>query len=240
VPVCTSSTEKSSNLCCVVSDMMPATGCFLACLIGHHANTKPLAILSITGIPTFRHPFFQSSVLLVPEPIKEEEVERYIAAPVSVGMNASRASFYMDSLLASGEKNPDWVPPLGKPEGFRGDDGRGMLYDYYLYENMFLPLVGEADPGFDWATQESGKEKLAKWPVTVLIQGDADVDVSPDVSASVAKALGPRAVFCEAKGQEHLFECASWIKDETSGMEAVRRAVKAVDKAVEDNSTSAM
>jgi hypothetical protein len=207
-------------------------GAFLACLIGHHATSKPLAILSITGIPSFRHSFFESSVLLVPEPIKEEEVDRYLSAPVSVGLNASRAAFYPESLLPSGDKKPEWVQPLGKPKGWQGDDGRGMLYDYFLYSNMFLPQVSDVDLGFAWTKDDSGKEKLAAWPTTVVIQGDADVDVSPDVSISVAKALGSKAVLFIAKGEEHLFENCNFIEDKTAGMNTVREAVEALDGAV--------
>jgi hypothetical protein len=188
--------------------------------------------LSITGIPTFRHTFFNSSVLLIPEPIKEEETERWVSAPVSVGMNASRAAFYLDSLLPSGDRNPDWVLPPGKPKGFQGEDGRGILYDYYLHENMHLPLVSDVDPGFEWAKDATSKEKLAAWPKTILIQGDADEAVSPDVSVSVANALGRKAVLCMAKGQEHLFESGNFIEDVTPGMPAVQNAVRALNDAV--------
>jgi hypothetical protein len=204
----------------------------MACLIGHHAETKPLAILSITGIPTYRHAYFNSSVLLTPEPITEEEVDPYIGAPVSVGRNASRAAFYPESLLPSGDKRPDWVLPAGKPKGWQGD-GRGILYDYFLYTNMFLPLVSDVDPGFAWAKEESGKEKLDAWPMTIIIQGDEDAAVSPDVSISVAKLLDSKALLLIAKGEEHLFENASFLEDVSPGMDVVREAVQALYITVE-------
>jgi hypothetical protein len=46
----------------------------MASLIAHHAEPPPAALLGITAIPTFRHPFFNTSVLMTPEPIKDEDM----------------------------------------------------------------------------------------------------------------------------------------------------------------------
>lgn len=60
-------------------------GFFLATIITHHLMPKPLALLANSGIPTFRHPFFNSSVLITPEPLSENELEQLLAEPVSIG-----------------------------------------------------------------------------------------------------------------------------------------------------------
>ncbi|TDZ49657.1 hypothetical protein CTRI78_v007969 [Colletotrichum trifolii] len=46
-----------------------SAGFFMAALTAHHLTPTPIALLSITGITTFRHHFFNSSVLLTPEPV---------------------------------------------------------------------------------------------------------------------------------------------------------------------------
>ncbi|TEA16714.1 hypothetical protein C8034_v011868 [Colletotrichum sidae] len=46
-----------------------SAGFFMAALTAHHLTPTLIALLSITGITTFRHHFFNSSVLLTPEPV---------------------------------------------------------------------------------------------------------------------------------------------------------------------------
>ncbi|TDZ32304.1 hypothetical protein C8035_v012379 [Colletotrichum spinosum] len=46
-----------------------SAGFFMAALTAHHLTPTPIALLSITGITTFRHHFFNSSVLLNLEPV---------------------------------------------------------------------------------------------------------------------------------------------------------------------------
>ncbi|KAK0723600.1 Alpha/Beta hydrolase protein [Lasiosphaeria miniovina] len=220
-----------------------SAGFFLAAIIAHHLNPKPIALLSITGIPTFQHAFFNSSTLIPPEPIREEDVEHLVSEPISVGMSPydAAAIFFTDKLLPGGARNPDFQPPLRPPSpaSESQDINRGLLYDYYLYENMYPALVSSVDPGFEWAREELQKSKLNDWPLTVFIQGDKDTDVSPDVCADVAEWLGDEAaVLCMAKGQHHLFEKA-WFLDadpqqaqDGDPMDAVRRAVAELDKAV--------
>lgn len=202
----------------------------MATLVAHHLTPKPLALLSITGIPSFHHPFFNSSTLIPPSPIKEEDIERFVAESVSVG-NSPPNIFYVDMLQPSSSKNPQFQAPP-KPPNTR-DPSRGLLYDYYVYENQYVPLIGSVDPGFDWAEDPAQASRLARWPVTVFIQGDEDDDVNIDVCASVAKRLGDKkAKFCVAKGQGHLFEGTMFIEDDLPGMDAVRQAIDELDKAV--------
>ncbi|KAK3389779.1 Alpha/Beta hydrolase protein [Podospora didyma] len=218
-----------------------SAGVFLATLIAHHLTPKPLALLSICGIPTFQHPFFNSSVLLPPDPITEEEVERYITEPVSIGKSpySPEAVFSTEMLLPGGAKNPNFTRnPISLRKGSDQDLNRGLLYDYYLYENMFPILVGSSvDPGFDWTATDA--EKLKQWPITILIQGDADDAVSPEVCSSVAEKLGTgKAVYCEAKGQDHLFEKTKFLEDALPGapgskaMTAVLKAINELGNAV--------
>lgn len=115
-----------------------------------------------------------------------------------------------------------------------------MLYEYYLYENLFLDLVGDVDKGFDWARRD--EEKRQAWPVTIFIHGDEDDDVSPDVCMSVAEKLGHRVVYCKARGKGHLFERGVFLEDLGEDMEtpegAVLKAIDAVDQAVRDGKGS--
>ncbi|KAH8664330.1 Alpha/Beta hydrolase protein [Xylariales sp. PMI_506] len=220
-----------------------SAGFFLCALLAHHAQPAPAALLSITGITTFRHPFFSSSTLLVPEPISDADMAAYITAPVEASPAAPKGFdgtvFTVDRLLLpSGARDPGFTPP--RPEnppggGESGGEGggwpRGCLYDYYLYNNAFPDLVGHVDLGFEWAKQDPLGEKLKAWPPTIFILGDEDVDVSPDLIHHTVDALGPKKTrLCTAKGQGHLFEAASYIEDETEAMNSVRNAVAFLDE----------
>lgn len=116
------------------------------------------------------------------------------------------------------------------PPGNDGPGERGLLYDYFLYENLFPDLIGgrEVDRGYDSLLPEGN------WPMTVMIQGDADDDVDPAVCRDVAGKLGERAILFVAEGEGHLFERSKyWEEVEADeGMVAVRRAVEALDGVV--------
>ncbi|KAK1522624.1 uncharacterized protein CCOS01_10336, partial [Colletotrichum costaricense] len=114
--------------------------------------------------------------------------------------------FHVEKILPDGAKNTAFVlPPLSISDDGNCDEfPRGCLYDYYLYRNEFLNLVGEIDPGYEWAESEMGESRAAAWPPTTIIQGDADEDVD----------LSP-----------HLYEATRFIEDDMSGMDAVRQAV---------------
>ncbi|KAK3354058.1 Alpha/Beta hydrolase protein [Lasiosphaeria hispida] len=213
-----------------------SAGFFLATLLAHYETPKPIALLSITGIPTFRHPFFNSSKLIPPDPITEDEIEPFVAEPVSVGKSVANTLdvFDIDKLRPDGARNPIYKP-TALPSRLDQNSTRGLLYDYYLYNNMYCDLAGTVDPGFLWPREF---KVPSQWPVTIFIQGDQDVDVSPRVSIDVAAKLGQTAVYCEAKGQEHLFESRSFLdstdmnQNEGNPMAAVVRAIEALDKAV--------
>jgi len=214
-------------------------GFFLATLIAHHASPKPIALFSITGIPTFRHKFFNSSVLIPMEPITDDDVAHFATEPVTVGRHAwdPTALFDVNMLLPDGSKNTQFQPEKKHHPDCDGDPTRGLLYDYYLYENLFLDFVGNVDPGFDWARDKSNASKLEEWPVTILIQGDNDDDLSPGVASEVAATLGDKAVYCKAEGQGHLFERHRYFEDilesPGGGNLAVQQAIAALDKVVE-------
>lgn len=201
----------------------------MATIVAHHATPKPLALLSITGIPTFRHPFFNSSTLIPPDPIKEEEVEKFLVEPVSVGGSPPNV-FDTGMLLPNGDKNENFLAPAKPPS--EQDPNRGMLYDYFLYNNTYVSLVGSVDAGFDWAQDAAQSAKLAEWPPTILIQGDDDDDVAMDVCASVADKLGDKGKLFLAEDLGHLFEASSFIDDNAPGMHIVRRAVDELDQIV--------
>lgn len=118
------------------------------------------------------------------------------------------------------------------PQGNDGPGERGLLYDYFVYENVFPDLIGgrEVDRGFDSPPPPAGD----KWPMTVMIQGDADDDVDPAVCGDVAGVLGERARLFVAEGKGHLFERSKfWEEVEgDEGLVSVRRAVEALDAVV--------
>lgn len=198
----------------------------MATLTAHHnLIPPPLALLSITGIPTFQHPFFSSSVLLTPGPLSETDMAPHLSRPLSVGKPkpGRPAVFTHDKLTSSGAKNPEY--PAQEEKGEEEEEPPG-LYGYYLYRNEFPSLVDPIDPGYTTKTRPD-------WPVTVIIQGNDDYDVSVDVSLYMLDVLGDEKVkMFVAEGQGHLFEEASWWEDEGPGMEVVRDAVGCLEDIV--------
>ncbi|KAK7450726.1 hypothetical protein Landi51_05042 [Colletotrichum acutatum] len=136
--------------------------------------------------------------------------------------------FHIEKILPDGARNTAFVlPPLPISDDGNCDEfPRGCLYDYYLYRNEFLNLVGEVDPGYEWAESERGESRAAAWPPTTVIQGDADEDVDLSVSTHMVHCLGESKVkLFLAEGQSHLYEATRFIEDDVSGMDAVRQAV---------------
>jgi len=172
-----------------------------------------------------------------------DDGEGAVCAGESGKNDAHEMIFHPDSLVLTAEsggvvakKKPGYLRPQAPSENEEvggGDDvPRGCLYDYFLYENAFPAMLESVDPGFEWATDPQSP-KLAKWPTTILIHGDADPDVDVDVSVRTARSLGPeKARLFLAEGQPHLFEGAHFLKDEGAAMDVVRSAIRALDEAV--------
>ena len=217
-------------------------GFSVAVLIAHHVKPPPIALLCITGISTYQHPFFNSSTLITPEPFRKEQLQKYLDESVSVGVQPESDGmvFSPGMITSTGAKKPDYVRPKPSPEDSpEGELSRGCLYDYFLYKNEFPSLVGSVDPGFECARQDSDSEKLSTWPKTVFIQGDADTDVDMDVTVHAAECLGSeKAELCIAKGQPHLFEATQFIEDQGDAMDVVRSAVHELDLVVAETSAS--
>ncbi len=214
----------------------------MASLITHHVTLKPVALLGISGIPTFQHPFFRSSILLPPVPITDGEVEGFVSGPAVVGSAPaySPSPFYaIEYLLPFAERKSAYVTrPAKAPTSTVAPRvlSRECLYDYYLHRNAFVDLVGDLDPGFAWAKDvgdELHAEKLECWPPTIFIQGDQDSDVSADVTMSTVDSLGSeKAKLFRAEGQGHLFEATLYLEDESPAMDVVREAIQALDLCV--------
>jgi hypothetical protein len=207
----------------------------MASLLGHHAIPKPIALLSITGIPTFQHRFFRSSTLLTPEALTEADMARHLNGPVEIGTPETNgnSAFYLGKLTSEGKANRSFMPPM--PVGSTGDDcPRGYLYDYYLYWNKYPDMVREVDPGFGTPDEPPSVEFRKAWPTTIIIQGDDDYDVSMDVSSHMADSMGEDKVklFLAAE-QGHLFEHRRFIEDIDVAMNTVREAVKCLDSVVQ-------
>lgn len=208
-----------------------SAGCFMATLICQHHDPPPLALLSITGIPTFRHPFFNSyTPMAVTDPIDDDYLASWNAEPVTAEGVPPHALFCLDSILPSGKKNHGYVRP--KDMEVDRSKVRGNRYAYYVTTNAFVPMLGEIDRGFEWAIGERERDNLRKWPFTVLIHGDSDAGVDVDVAMHVKACLGDRAALFLAKGEDHLFEAESFLEDPDEKMDVVRDAVAELDRAV--------
>ena len=211
----------------------------MAAMTAHHLNPKPLALLSITGIPTFRHPHFNSSTSIPDSsPLSEEDVKAAFASPLSVG-STPLFVFDPDMLLPSSAKNPNYQMPFPPTKGFdtAGQNPYlGSLFSYFVRENAYLPRLADIDPGYDWAATAAAdpaqRDKLAQWPVTIFIQGDADTAVPLEVCGDAAKALGEKGRMFVAKGEGHLFENGSFLEEQGPGMDAVRQAIDELHKVV--------
>jgi len=202
-------------------------------MIAHHLEPSPLALLSITGIPTFHHPFFTSSIRISPEPLAENRLQ-HLGKGVTVGHTYpdNPAIFFLDSLLPSGARNPNF----SRPNTVEGTDPavnpNGLSYEYLVHRNEFPSILGDVDAGFEWAAEAANVERLARWPMTIFIQGDKDTGVHKEVCRDTAERLGQRAKLFWARNQDHLFERSSFIEDEGAEMDAVRLAVSALEEAV--------
>lgn len=204
-------------------------------LIAHHLQPAPVALLSIEGINTFRHSSFNSSTLLTPEPLPDAEMEAVISLPLAVGVSpkGNPSVFEVEMLMPDGSKNPNYKPPTPEVEVNPPKHSRGELYDYFTYKNSWLDLVGSIDPGYVWAKDGGAKDRVSRWPPTVIFHGNEDFDVPLDVSQAMKQSLGDDKVkLIVADGQPHLFEGTKFIEDEAPGMEAVKEAVAVLDSLV--------
>lgn len=202
----------------------------MASLTAHHLTPPPAALLSVTGITTFQHRFFNSSILIPPEPFTEEQIAHHLSAPLSVGtVSASDPQvFRLDKILPTGARDTtsDFLPVKTSEDNNSERFPRGCLYNYYLHKNEFPNLVGDIDPGYEWAKLESGQTKAAAWPPTTIIQGDADEHVDLAVSTHMVECLGESKVkLFLAKNQPHRYEATRFLEDDVAGMDAVRQAV---------------
>ncbi|KAL7805904.1 alpha/beta-hydrolase [Trichoderma gracile] len=211
-------------------------GFFMAALIAHQCHPKPLALFSIQGINTFRHRFFNSSILIPDQEISHSSMAKYIAGPMQVGdMKPDESTFVLDKLTPEGAKSPNFAPPPRDPENkaLSDESYRGMLYDYYTFNNSFVDLVGDVDPGYQWAKQPDARDRVAEWPKTIIFHGDNDPDVELNVSEEMRDCLGEdKVMLIVAQGQPHLFELEKFIEDDAPGMDAVRQAVAKLDEVV--------
>ncbi|KAJ3464415.1 hypothetical protein MRS44_009201 [Fusarium solani] len=209
-----------------------SAGFFNSTLIINNCSPPPIALLGICGLHTFRHPFYNSSTLLLPEPIEDADVAEFISRPIEVGKQevGSIASFALDKLLPGGSKNPNYKAPQAPVIQDPPKHPRGHLYEYYIYKNAWLDLVGEIDAGYTWAKDASNRQRVENWPPTVLIHGDADLHVPLNSAEQMREYLGDDKVrLFVANGLHHLFETFYFLEDDEPGMSAVRDALKCLD-----------
>lgn len=197
-----------------------------------------MALLGICGVYTFQHPFFESSTLLLPEPIEDADVAEFISRPMEVGKQAagSPATFTLDKLLPDGSKKADYEAAPQAPPPVTQDPPkhpRGDLFEYYVYKNAWPGLVGDVDAGYAWAKEPGSGRRVEGWPPTILIHGDADLHVPLECAEQMRECLGGGKVgLFVANGQRHLFERLCFLEDDEPGMSAVRDALKCFDDIV--------
>jgi hypothetical protein len=206
-------------------------------MLAHHNPVKPLALVSAQGINSFRHKFFNSSTMLTPEPIPDAVMAPIIAGPMVVGETppGDSSAFDVGKLRPDGSKNPDYKPPP-PPETSDDPNGlRGMLYDYYTYKNQWVELLGDIDPGYAWAKEDTdeARARVKAWPPTVVFHGNADYDVELGVSEEMRDCLGEdKVTLLIAEGQDHLYELRRFIEDDGPEMDTVRQVVERLDEIV--------
>ncbi|KAK9417670.1 hypothetical protein SUNI508_01427 [Seiridium unicorne] len=146
----------------------------------------------------------------------------FINGPVEIGATPAydKAAFSVHQILSSGQKNTDYSAPE-RPTGNPPSNGwdRGCLYDYYLYRNAYLSLVGDVDPRYEQFKDNA--DRLKSWPLPILIQGNKDYNVSVNVTLHTIEKLGStKAKLFLADKQGHLFEATSFLEDDTAAMDA--------------------
>jgi hypothetical protein len=208
-------------------------GFFVASLIVHHAQPPPIALFSISGIATFRHPFFNSSKLNYLDGFDDVDMTQFINLPLWLGQTPvnSPTSFEVARLLPNGLKNTEFHQ---LEEQLRTKPHRGTLYEFYINKNTWLDLVGDIDPGYEWAKKPENAARVEEWPPTVIFHGDNDPDVPLGVSQLMQQGLGKDKVkIVVAEGLTHLFELMSYLEEDTPGMDVVRGALRCLDEIVE-------
>ncbi|KAJ4174564.1 hypothetical protein NW754_004983 [Fusarium falciforme] len=169
------------------------------------------------------------------EPIEDADVAEFISRPIEVGKQevGSIASFALEKLLPDGSKNPNYKAPQALVIQDPPKHPRGHLYEYYIYKNAWLDLVGEIDAGYTWAKDPSNRRRVENWPPTVLIHGDADLHVPLNSAEQMREYLGDDKVrLFVANGLHHLFETFYFLEDDEPGMSAIRDALKCLDSIV--------
>ncbi|KAJ5979886.1 Endomembrane protein 70-like protein [Penicillium waksmanii] len=208
----------------------------MAAVAIHHLQPPPLALFSISGILTFQHPFFNSSIKL-DQNLAQADITPYLSGAVTVGYNPAYDEWAFDPEMltpSSSMRNHNYVRPT-KPATMSSTDARSYqrrkLYEFFVNKNMYVEMVEGVDLGFDWATERHNKWN--DWPPTIIVQGDNDDDVNKDVAIYVAKLLGEKAKLFLAERKGHMFEATAFLDDEVEGLDVVRRAARELENVIE-------
>lgn len=216
-------------------------GFFLAALLAHERLSCLVALVSIYGIPSFQHEFFRSSTMLTPEPIASDAMKRHEEGPMTAWVSEAGEPevFLVQMLNPDGSRNRDYVPIVEEHSSVGGEGDkelglrRGLLYEYYVYNNSFPELVHPVDPGFNEPTKENLGWRLC-WPPTVVIHGRDDVDFPLGGSLWMRDAiLEDKVRVFIAEGKGHLFELGLFLEEGNGGMDVVKRAIEALDEMVQ-------
>jgi hypothetical protein len=197
-------------------------------------------VFSYYGSPNFHAPFFRSSRIVNPEPVKYSELTYiYDDKVVSTGLTAPSDAFDPTCLTPELKRNPKWVrsteelPALA--EGFKP---RGWLYDYFVQENRYPVLF--PDVWRDFSAVQGAAKGVARdgFPKVVMIHGDEDIDVPLELASDFEKFLKGElgdgsARLVVVKGVAHSFDDGLFLEDETPEMHAIKEAWRLLDNIVE-------
>lgn len=204
------------------------TGTYLAFLAARHykeLSPPPIALLSYYGIPSFKHPFFNTNHIIwgdQPQP-REKFAALLDSKQVYTGYTSVSRSFDLASLDEELKPNKSYQQPVDEPEA---DDRlpRPDLYDYYVQENLYPEIFKNV---------EKDVEPGPNFPKCVLIHGDDDPDAPLSLSEAFVQEVGQDiASFVVAPGKSHCFDDGFFIDDEGVEMDAVRKAWALLDDVV--------
>ncbi len=196
---------------------------FLATARFEDLNPPPIATLGYYPCPSFKHPFFNSSRVLNPKPLKREELASMLDdEKVLTGTDTGVSPFEVKSLNEDLSHNTAFTP---QEPGFRAALDRPDIYDWLVQENEYPKTFGDLEGNI-----EAEKEKFPK-VIIMHSKGDEDcpIELSRDYVEGVGKEKG-RLVAVE--GNDHVFDEWLFLEDGGERVEKVQEAWKLLDAVV--------
>lgn len=186
----------------------------------------PAAVLSYYGVPTFTAPLFSSNHVFW-ERLEKPQISQFLEESVQIGETGAEDSFDIACLNDDYAPNLTYVKPVANQEAELGMD-RGMLYDWFVQENLYPDLMGMVDnPSKTWAWLKDNSES----PKIIMIHGNKDDDVPVELPTAAEKVFGKEnARLVIVEGEKHNFDVGLYWDDK--GLEMVRSAWNILDTVI--------